>query len=394
MQGDIARVVDSTMFVSNVAQSTPQASAPPANNIASLSPKKDQLLRILHSSSATPVRVDRLDFLLTGYPDDLKHFLISGFSFGFRISYVGERQTFESRNLKSALEKPHVVLSKLNKEREAGRIAGPFTVPPFPIFHCSPLGIVPKKDPSEFRLIHHLSYPHGSSVNDFIPDDCSSVSYASINDAIDVLKRTGAGCFMAKTDVKSAFRIIPIHPNDYPLLGMKWENLYYFDRCLPMGCSSSCAIFEAFSTALEWLALHRLGASGVLHILDDFLFIAESEEKCQADLNSFLNLCEYLGVPMAEEKTVGPHTVLQFAGITLDTVKQEARLPDDKLQKCCTLLHAFYKRRKVTLKELQTVLIRSFKFNLFSCRTGPRFSPPYDRSYQRGKTTAPSHLPY
>ena len=100
MQGDIARVVNSTMFVSNVAQSTPQASAPPPNNIASLSPKKDQLLRILHSSPATPVRVDRLDFLLTGYPDDLKHFLISGLCFGFRISYVGERQTFESRNLK------------------------------------------------------------------------------------------------------------------------------------------------------------------------------------------------------------------------------------------------------------------------------------------------------
>ena len=39
--------------------------------------------------------------------------------------------------------------------------------------------------------------------------------------AIDVLKRTGAGCFMAKTDVKSVFRIIPIDPNDYPLLGVK-----------------------------------------------------------------------------------------------------------------------------------------------------------------------------
>ena len=149
---------------------------------------------------------------------------------------------------------------------------------------------------------------------------------------MDVLKWARAGCFMAKTDVKSAFRIIPIHPNDYPLLAMKWENLHYFDRCLPMGCSSSCALFEAFRTALEWLALHRLGASGVLHILDDFLFIAESEEKCQADLNSFLNLCEYLGVPMAEEKTVDPHTVLQFAGITLDTVKQEDRLPDESFK--------------------------------------------------------------
>ena len=83
---------------------------------------------------------------------------------------------------------------------------------------------------------------------------------------------------MAKTDIKSAFRIIPVHSDDHPLLGMKWDNLYYYDRCLPMGCSSSCAIFEAFSTALEWIAINRLGASSVLHILDDFLFIAESSD--------------------------------------------------------------------------------------------------------------------
>lgn len=56
---------------------------------------------------------------------------------------------------------------------------------------------------------------------------------------------------MAKTDVKSAFRIIPIHPAHYPLLGIRWNNTYNFDRALAMGLSSSCAIFESFSTALE-----------------------------------------------------------------------------------------------------------------------------------------------
>ena len=189
----------------------------------------------------------------------------------------------------------------------------------------------------------------GSSVNDFIPEECSSVHYASIIDAISVIKRKGAGCFMAKTDVKSAFRIIPIHPNDFALLGMKWQNKYYFDRCLPMGCSSSCAIFEAFSTALEWLAMNRLGTSGVLLILDDFLFIADSHDKCHTDLTNFLSMCEYIGVPIAQEKTVGPATTLQFSGITLDSVLQEARLPVDKLQKCRMLLRTFYKRRKVLL---------------------------------------------
>ena len=84
---------------------------------------------------------------------------------------------------------------------------------------------------------------------------------------------------------------------------MKCQSLFYFDRCLSMGCSCSCAIFEAFSTALEWLAVNRFGASGVLHIL-----------------------CQYLGVSKAQEKTIGPEPVLQFVGITLDSVTQEARL--------------------------------------------------------------------
>ena len=51
-----------------------------------------------------------------------------------------------------------------------------------------------------------------------------------------------------------------------------------------MGCSTSCSIFESFSTALEWIAISKLQASAVLHILDDFLFIAATEERCTRDL--------------------------------------------------------------------------------------------------------------
>lgn len=158
-------------------------------------------------------------------------------------------------------------------------------------------------------MIHHLSSPKRSSVNDFIPDYCSTVKYASVGDAIKLLKRLGHGCFMAKTDVKSAFRIIPIHPADFSLLGMKWDNMYYFDHCLGMELSSSCAIFESFSTALEWLSINHLGACAVVHILDDFLFIAKSKEKCVGDLQNFIRMCNHLGVPLAPEKTVGPATV-------------------------------------------------------------------------------------
>ena len=228
---------------------------------------------MLGSQPVTPVKMDRLESLLAGYSLPLKTFLVDGFRSGFRISYIGEYSHFESPNLQSALHSPDVAFAKLKKEIDAGRVVGPFNAPPFPILRTSPIGIIPKKTPNEFRLIHHLSYPKGSSVNDFIPDESSSVRYATINDAILILKTLGKGCFMAKTDIKSAFRIIPVHPLEYPLLGIKWENEYYFDRCLAMGLKSSCALFEKFSSSLEWLATQHLHVSAVIHILDDFLLL-------------------------------------------------------------------------------------------------------------------------
>ena len=79
---------------------------------------------------------------------------------------------------------------------------------------------------------------------------------------------------MAKTDVKSAFRNIPVHPDDWELLGMKWRDLYFFDCVLPFGLRSAPFIFNMLSDAFEWILIHKLGVSNVLHILDDF-FIAE-----------------------------------------------------------------------------------------------------------------------
>ena len=204
-------------------------------------------------------------------------------------------------------------------------------------------------------MIHHLSYPRGYSVNDGISPDHTSVSYATISDAICHIKAAGRGCFLAKTDVKNAFRIIPIRPMDYCLLGMRWRNFYYYDRCMPMGCSSSCKTFETLSTAMEWIAQNKLRINHIIHLLDDFLIIAKSESLCQDQLNLFLELCSYLGIPIAPEKICGPATTLSFAGIELDSVSFEARLPLDKIDKCLSLIASFLTRKKVTLKEIQSL---------------------------------------
>ena len=304
----------------------------------------------------TPIIINRLTPFLAGYNKVAASYLINGFTNGCPIHFEGFRKDFFAPNLLSAHEHPEAVDSKLLKELAAHRLAGPFVQPPFSPFRISPLGVVPKKVPGEYRLIHHLSYPSGDSINDGISQQNSSVAYSRVDDAVKLIKNIGHGSFLAKTDIKNAFRIIPIQPADYDLLGMSWKGKYYYDRCMPMGCSSSCKTFEIFSSSLEWIAKKYLNIPHIIHLLDDFLIAAPSVHQCRINLNAFLSLCDYLGVPIAPEKTLGPFRVLSFAGIELDTMRMEARLPDDKLEKCRTLISTFLRRKKVKLRELQSLI--------------------------------------
>ena len=98
----------------------------------------------------------------------------------------------------------------------------------------------------------------------------SRVQYENIDVVIDFRKTFGCGALIAKTDIEDAFRVIIIHPLDYNHLGFQWRNKFFYDCVLPMGASSSCKIFNKFSSALKRIMLNRFEASGMSHILDDF----------------------------------------------------------------------------------------------------------------------------
>lgn len=292
---------------------------------------------------------------LSNYNPKFTEQLISGFTVGFSLNFGGKRVSCTANNLASAVKNPSAADKKIQKEISLGRLAGPFVSPPFSPFCISPLGLVPKKAVGEFRLIHHLSFPHGSSINDGIAEEFSRVCYATIADAISHIKALGRGCFLAKTDIKNAFRIIPISPHDYSLLGMEWKGQFYYDKCMPMGCSSSCKTFELLSTALEWVARNNFNIQHMIHLLDDFLIIAPTFDSCKSQLSLFTKFCEFVGVPIAPEKTCGPSQVLAFAGIELDSVQYEARLPQDKLDKCLAAISLLLHKKKAILRDIQSL---------------------------------------
>ena len=71
---------------------------------------------------------------------------------------------------------------------------------------------------------------------------------------------------MAKADIKDAFRLIPLAPEEYPLTGFHLKNNFYYDKSLPMGARSACNIFESFSDALVHILKDKFQVTHVVKV--------------------------------------------------------------------------------------------------------------------------------
>lgn len=144
------------------------------------------------------------------------------------------------------------------------------------------------------------------------------MTYVSVDTIADQVWALGKGTRMAKMDVKSAYRLIPVHPLDRPLLGMCWRNNLFADKTLPFGFRSAPKIFNAVADALEWVI--KQSVAHVYHYLGDFITLGEPGANtctCSKNLQLILDVCNELRVTVALEKCAGPAVCIIFLGIIL-----------------------------------------------------------------------------
>ena len=250
-------------------------------------------------------------------------------------------QAFTARNLSSANTYPKVLFDNILAELQERRVAGPFVHPPLPNFRTSPVGVIPKKESSKFRTITDLSSPQGISVNDFIADSESSVSFHHFDEAVRIVAKLGKGASLAKLDVKSAFRICPVRHEDWHLLGFTFQNLFFVDLCLPFGLRSSVNRFSRLADLVLWIMQNNYSIIHSTHYLDH----AGSDE-CNQALATSISLFRRLGIPLAPSKIVGPCKVIVYLGIEIDSEAMELRLPQEKLVSLLHLIRTFEGKTK------------------------------------------------
>ena len=167
-------------------------------------------------------------------------------------------------------------------------------------------------------------------------------------------------CYLCKSDLTSAFRVLCIRPQGWALLVMKAQSpfddkIYYFvDKCLPFGHAMSCALFQKMSDAMEWICRSQSGKEGV-NYLDDFLFADALKTQCNRQLTIFLQVCIDIGFPYSDEKTVQATDRLVFLGLLIDLILKLVCVPAEKIEKAKELINVMLarKKKKVTLLEIQ-----------------------------------------
>ena len=193
---------------------------------------------------------------LKSHPDQrFAAFLEWGIKWGFRIGF---NPTSELRCKGLNLQSVHLNIETVDRyikdEAAQGRLEQLSASVGHGV-HRNPISIIPKPNqPGKFRLIVDLLSPQWWSVNDGINPKQCSLRYSSVEQAVLLAKSFGQG---AKLDLKSAYRMVPVSPLDYHLLGLEWQGEVYQDRALPF-CSNH------FLSRGRWSGMQRRLDMGLL----------------------------------------------------------------------------------------------------------------------------------
>lgn len=282
----------------------------------------------------------------------------------FPTTYDGSRQGSRI----TSEDKVKFIRQQCEDEMALERWSKPFGSKLLPGMHSAPINAVPKSTPGKFRLIVDQSRgPH--ALNSTISKSQVKVQLDNIHDLGDQLlaarkKYPNRELCLFKSDVKSAYRQLPMHPLWQIKQAVPINGQYHIDRCNTFGNRGGGWNWDSFISTVNWIATEKKGVSGLLGYVDDNFgwefkrnkqFYKPYNKHLPTKQARLLELWDELGIPHDEEKQLsGPS--LPILGYHVDAKAMTVKVPDEKKAKVVELLRSNAQAGKpYTLNELQSV---------------------------------------
>lgn len=285
--------------------------------------------------------------------EELLHVVVYGAEILPRGKTVAQCESFEVHNYPASERGRKGIEEEIEKELAAGILREVGHKPKY-------ITALSTKEEAgdKIRVIRDCSAPEGSAVNTHV--DTLKFRMMNLKDAQD---RMRPGWYMAKVDIKAAFRTIGVVQEQQELLGFKYspregaQPRYFIDKRLPFGMRNSPEFFCRISTAVRAMMAAR-GFVDVVVYVDDFLLLAPTEERCKEALDTLLLLLEQLGFTVSEKKTVQPTQDIIFLGMQLRTNadgngKMTVTVPEDKMLRAEMMAAGLIREKHISVKQAQ-----------------------------------------
>jgi hypothetical protein len=348
--------------------------SPPKNELRNKSARKTiaknpQLFQIV-----TPINVDRFEELLEPHPNQphvksVCDSLREGFWPFADTSEPSTPRTSEiSRQPRLSKDKAEFIRQQRDEEVELGRWSEPFGGELLPGMHSSPIAAVPKKTPGTFRLIVDQSRGR-HSLNSMIPKSQVKVKLDNIHDLgtslLAAREKHGAQrkLELFKSDVKSAYRQMPMHPLWQIKQAVTVDGKHHIDRCNTFGNRAGGRIWDSFISLVLWIGSEVKGIHDLYgYVDDDFSWEFKNNKRFYRPYNKhlpakqalLLELWDELGIPHEESKQLHGHS-LTILGYDVDANKMTVGLPPEKKAAVVGMIRdVAHDGRSFTLEQLQS----------------------------------------
>ena len=372
----IWRTSDSPKVVSAYSTLTaPPVPSPPRNEL-----QNDVAHKTIHKNPdlfkiVSPIKVPRFKKHLKDHPNQpLVKSVVRALNKGFwpyadtsshplPTTYDGSRQ----RQRITDKDKANFIQQQRDEEVKLERWSKPFGKELLPGMHASPISAVPKSTPGKYRLItNQSSGPH--ALNSAIPKSQVKVKLDNIHDlGTDLLavrkKYPERKLCLFKSDVKSAYRLLPMHPLWQIKQVVTIDGQRHVDRCNTFGSRGGGWNWDSVNSLVNWIAAEKKKAPVLGYVDDVFGWEFEGNTEYYKPYKRhfptkqarLLKLWDELGIPHDENKQLfGPS--LPILGYEVDANAMTVKVPNEKKDKVIQTLRDYARVGKsYTLNELQSV---------------------------------------
>lgn len=277
----------------------------------------------------------------TGLENDIEY-ITNGFRNGFCLGIpqheIEGMRWYTPENHRSAVVARSKIEQTLVKEKEAGRMAGPYTHEEvfrrFGFFRSNPMGGAVNGDGS-IRMVNDLSHPKNEkripSVNSFVDKLNYETHWDDFDKVAKFFQENPGEWECAIFDWQKAYRQLPSHPSQRRYLCiLDFQGQVWIDLAVGFGGVASCGVFGAPAHIWKLIMERLLGFPKIFRWVDDNLILRRPGTL--ASLEDVTALSNGLGVETNPVKNHKFATEQRYVGFIWNGKDHTVRLPEEKLK--------------------------------------------------------------